>query len=72
MPLLIWIGTGLAGLGLVMIGYCILLILSAKRANLPDEQVRARLQRVVPINLGAVLTSVLGLMIVGVGLVIGG
>ncbi|MBO6602865.1 MULTISPECIES: hypothetical protein [Rhodophyticola] len=67
MEVLIWIGTGLAALGLVAIVYCIVAAISAKRANLSDDELRARLQRVVPINMGAVLASALGLMTVVIG-----
>ncbi|MBF9049696.1 hypothetical protein GTA62_00305 [Roseobacter sp. HKCCD9010] len=72
MELLIWIGTGLAILGLMAIGYCIVVAIGAKRAKLSDSELRARLQRVVPINMGAVLASVLGMMSVVVGVVMGG
>ncbi len=72
MQAMIWIGTLLALLGIAAIAYCIVVAVSAKRASLSDEELRARLQRVVPINMGAVLASVLGLMSVVMGVVLGG
>jgi hypothetical protein len=41
--------------------------ISAKRAGLPDPELRSRLARIVSINVGALLVSVLGLMSVVVG-----
>ncbi|MEQ6247713.1 hypothetical protein ABMC89_02360 [Sulfitobacter sp. HNIBRBA3233] len=68
---LIWVGTGISLLGLVGLVYCILRVSRAKRASLPDEEMRAELRRVVPINLGALFLSVIGLMIVIVGIFLG-
>jgi hypothetical protein len=68
MTVLVYIGTALAVLGLVALGYCIVVAISAKRAGLPDEEMRERLQRIVGINMGALLMSVLGLMSVVLGL----
>lgn len=67
MTALVWIGTVLAVIGLILLGYCIVAALVAKRAGLPDADMRARLQRIVSINMGALLISVLGLMSVVVG-----
>ena len=53
--------------GLLALGYCIYAAISAKRAGLPDPELRARLQRIVTINMGALLVSVLGLMSVVLG-----
>ena len=71
MDWLVWTGTGLAAIGLLALCYCIVAAIAAKRANLPDEELRARLQRVVAINMGALLISVLGLMSVVVGVFLG-
>lgn len=71
MEMLIWIGAvvSLAGLGGII--WCILAIAQAKRAGLDDAGLRARLQRVVAINLGALFVSVIGLMMVVVGVLLG-
>ncbi|AOZ69858.1 hypothetical protein LPB142_11445 [Rhodobacter xanthinilyticus] len=71
MEMLIWIGAvvSLAGLGGII--WCILAIAKAKRAGLDDAGLRARLQRVVAINLGALFVSVIGLMMVVVGVLLG-
>jgi hypothetical protein len=67
MDWLVWIGTALAVTGLVALGYCIVAAISAKRAGLPDPELRSRLARIVSINMGALLLSVLGLMSVVIG-----
>ena len=62
-----WVGAGLTLAGLVLIGYCIAAALRVRRAGLADEETRARLQRIVFINMGALLLSALGLMSVVLG-----
>lgn len=66
--LLIWAGTAISLLGLLGLVYCILRVSRAKRAEFDDEQMRAELKKVVPLNLGALFTSVLGLMMVIIGI----
>jgi hypothetical protein len=70
MSWLVWGGTALAITGLLMLAYCIVAAIWAKRAGLPDPELRARLQRIVSINMGALLVSVIGLMSVVVGVFI--
>ena len=67
MEWLVYIGTGLAVFGLAALGYCIFAAITAKREGLPDPELRARLQRIVGINMGALLMSVIGLMSVVLG-----
>ena len=68
MQSLIWIGTTISVIGLLGIVYCIVRVARLRRAGLPDAELRARLQMVVAINLGALLVSVLGLMCVILGI----
>lgn len=68
MPLLVYAGTAIALIGLLVLGWCIWAAIAAKRAGLPDALLRARLQRIVTINMGALLISVLGLMAVITGI----
>ncbi len=68
MEILIYIGSFVAGLGLLGLGYCIWLAFSAKRAGLPDAEMKARLQRIVALNMAALGLSALGLMMVVVGI----
>ena len=50
--------------------WCIVLAVRAKRSGLPDDQIKAQLQRVVAWNLGALLISGLGLIAVVVGIIL--
>ena len=53
--------------GLAGIVWCIVETLRARRAGLEDAALRARMQRVVVVNLAALMLSVLGLMLVVLG-----
>ncbi|MGO4916566.1 hypothetical protein [Pseudogemmobacter sp. W21_MBD1_M6] len=68
MEFLIWAGATVSMTGLAGLVYCIVVAARAKRANLSEPDMRARLQRVVVINLGALFLSVIGLMMVVVGI----
>ena len=68
MTLLVWIGVALTVTGLVVLGWCIVEAIRVRRAGLPEEAQKARLQRLVAINLGALALSALGLMSVILGL----
>lgn len=68
--MLIWIGATLSVIGLIGIIYSIVAVTKAKRAKLDDAELRARMSKVLPINLGALLVSVIGLMCVIVGIVL--
>ncbi|MEP5730974.1 MAG: hypothetical protein ABJL67_16580 [Sulfitobacter sp.] len=66
--IIIWSGAGLSVLGLVGLVWCILRVSRAKRAKLEDEAMRAVLQTTLPLNLGALFLSAIGLMMVVVGI----
>jgi hypothetical protein len=68
---LIWAGAALTLVGLAGLVYCILAAARAKRAGLDDAAMRAKLQRVVTINLAAVGVSALGLAAVVAGILLG-
>lgn len=71
MEYLIWGGAGISLIGVIGILYCIYLAVKAKRANLSDDEMRARLQKVVMLNLAALLFSMVGLMMVVAGIFLG-
>lgn len=71
MEYLIWAGGALTLAGMVGLVFCVLRVMRAKRKKLDDEALRVVLQGVLPMNLGALALSVLGLMLVMVGLVLG-
>ncbi len=67
---LIWAGTAVSLAGLAGILWCIIQAARVRRAGLDDAELRARLQRVVLVNLGALFVSVTGLMLVVIGIVL--
>ena len=70
MDILIWIGAAVTLLGFVGVIWSIVLVARARRAGLDDEGLRQRLQTALPVNLGALLLSFLGLMLVVVGVLL--
>ncbi len=70
MDWMIWIGAALTILGVAGLVYCILLALKAKKANLPDEAMRAALQKAVILNMAALAVSGIGLMFVVFGVML--
>ncbi|QGX98475.1 hypothetical protein EI983_09350 [Roseovarius faecimaris] len=65
---LIWIGALVSLIGLAGLVWCIASVWKAKKAGLSDEELRAAVQKVMPLNTGALFLSVLGLMIVVLGI----
>lgn len=68
MGILIWVGAALTLAGIAGLVWCIVLAMRLRKAGLPDDALRARLQRVVMLNLGALGVSALGLMAVVMGI----
>ncbi len=67
MEFVVWGGTALSLLGLAGIVYSIVAVSRAKKAGLSDEELRARVGMILPINLGALFISMIGLMAVIIG-----
>ena len=70
MDYLIWAGAAVSLIGLAGIVWCILSVSRAKRDGLDDEALRKRLQSIVGLNLGALFVSVIGLMMVVIGIML--
>ncbi|MDG1471235.1 MAG: hypothetical protein P8Q26_06690 [Ascidiaceihabitans sp.] len=66
--MIIWSGVAVSLVGLLGILWCIVKVARARRAKLADDDMQAVLQSVLPLNLGALFLSVIGLMMVGVGI----
>ena len=64
---LIWGGAIVSVAGLCGLVWCIFKVAAAKRANLSDDDLRTVIQGVLPINLVALFLSVIGLMMVVIG-----
>lgn len=71
MEWLIWAGAVVSTIGLAGIIACIVKVTQARRAGLDDAALRAKLQRVVVWNMGALFISVIGLMMVVTGILLG-
>jgi RNase P/RNase MRP subunit POP5 len=69
--LIIWSGAALSVLGLIGLGWCILRVTRAKRAKLDDDAMRELLRTALLLNLGALFLSMIGLMMVIVGIFLG-
>ncbi|MCK0143141.1 hypothetical protein [Aliiroseovarius sp. F20344] len=71
MEWLIIIGAIMSGLGLIGLVASALKVMKAKREGLDDAELRARIQKAMALNMGALGLSVLGLMCVIVGVSLG-
>lgn len=69
--IMIWGGAALSLIGLLGLMWCIIRVFRARRAKLSDEELRAVVQSVLPLNLGALFLSVIGLMLVILGIFLG-
>ncbi|WP_293575920.1 hypothetical protein [Phaeobacter sp.] len=69
--IMVWGGAALSVAGLAGLIVSVIRVASAKRQNLSDEELRAAIQKALPLNLGALFLSVIGLMLVMLGLSLG-
>ncbi|MBJ6371455.1 hypothetical protein [Sedimentitalea arenosa] len=69
--MMVWAGAAVSLLGLAGLIWCIIRVWSARRAKLADDDMRKVLEKVLPLNLGALFLSVIGLMLVVVGVMLG-
>ena len=68
MQILIWIGALVTLLGLGGLIWCIVKVQRARARGLDEDALKAELQKVVAINMGALFLSAIGLMMVVVGI----
>lgn len=71
MQILIWGGAAVTLLGIALLLFVGLRVGAAKRAGLDDEALRARIQKLLPVNLAALFVSAIGLIMVIMGIVLG-
>ena len=65
----VWLGVVLTVLGVILLGICIRKAAGLRKAQKTEQDIRAAMQRLVALNMGALALSGLGLMVVVVGLV---
>jgi hypothetical protein len=70
MDWLIIIGVIVSGIGLVGLIVSVLRVVRAKRAQLSDDELKQAVARAMPLNMAAFALSVLGLMMVVVGVLL--
>ncbi len=70
MEWIIWLGAALTVIGVLMLVYCIVIAVNTRKSALPEEEMKAKLQKVVTLNLGALAISAIGLMAVIFGIVL--
>ncbi len=68
MDWLIWGGAVVSFVGLFGLVWCIAKVWRARSQNLSDDELRDVVRKMVPLNMGALLLSVLGLMAVILGI----
>lgn len=68
---LIWTGAGVSALGLCGLVWTIFMVARARRRGLDDTAMRAVVQKMIPVNMAALMLSVAGLMAVIVGISLG-
>lgn len=71
MTWLIWSGAALSLAGLLGLVWCIAAVWRARRAGLEDDDLRAIIRKVVPLNMAALFLSTIGLMTVILGISLG-
>ena len=70
MEVLVWSGAALAVIGMAGVLYSMVAVARAKRQNLTDEEMRDRIRKMIPINLGTLFIAMIGLMMVVVGVML--
>ncbi|RBI74512.1 hypothetical protein DQW77_07465 [Roseovarius sp. TE539] len=70
MEILIWMGASVSLAGLAGLVWCIVKVWKARKAGLADSDLRAVLRNVVPVNSAALFLSVIGLMMVVIGILL--
>lgn len=71
MDILIGIGVFTSVLGLIGLVVCMIKAAKIRRAGGEPEEIRAKFQGLVALNMGALFLSVIGLMMIVVGILLG-
>lgn len=69
--LIVWAGAAISITGLMGLIWSIIRVARARRTVTDDDALRAEIQKALPINLGALFLSVIGLMMVMLGIYLG-
>ena len=69
--IIVWGGAVLSLAGLLGLVWCILHVMKARKSGISDEELRNTVQGVLPWNLASLFLSVIGLMLVILGISFG-
>ena len=69
--IIVWGGAALSLAGLLGLVWCILRVMKARKSGLSDGELRVMVQGVLPWNLASLFLSVIGLMLVILGISFG-
>lgn len=69
MGILVWLGALVSFIGLIGLVWCIVIVWKAKSSGKSDDELKASIQKVMPLNSGALFLSVIGLIMVVMGIV---
>ena len=70
MNVLIWAGAAISLIGLMGLLVCIRRVAKAKKVTQSEDELRYAVKEVLPLNLGSLLVSALGLITVVVGILL--
>lgn len=68
---LIWGGAALTLAGVAALIWCVLTVARARRSGLEDDALRQRMRPVIAVNMGALALSMIGLLLVITGIMLG-
>ncbi|SPF81564.1 hypothetical protein [Pseudoprimorskyibacter insulae] len=71
MDAVIWTGAAISLLGLIGLVLSIVKVARARKAGLSDDELRVVVQKAMPLNIGSLFVSVIGLMTVIIGIFLG-
>lgn len=71
MTILIWIGSAVSLIGVAAVICCILTVRNAQKSDLSDAEIRVVLAQVLPKNMAALCLSMIGLITVVGGILLG-
>ena len=71
MTVLIWIGSAVSLIGVAAVIWCIVTVRNAQKSDLSDAELHVVLAQVLPKNMAALCVSMIGLMIVVGGILLG-
>ncbi|MXY33410.1 MAG: hypothetical protein F4Y60_04840 [Boseongicola sp. SB0664_bin_43] len=71
MEALVWTGAVVTLAGVASLVWCMVAVQRARREALDESAMKAKLQKAVAMNMGALVLSAIGLMMVVVGILLG-